>query len=192
VLLMFIMSLASIVGWWAISTFLPSYTEQIAKAQGYANFAEWGNRAAILYTIGAVRAYLVSGFLIDAIGRRRFLFLTYAGALLMTPVTYMWTHSVESMMLVAYINGFFTLGLAYSWMAIYPVELFTSSVRSTAASFVFNGTRVIAWFFPILAGTMIQKFGGISRGAMTLGLVYVFGLIVPWFVPETKGRPLPE
>jgi MFS family permease len=192
VLLMFSMSLASIVGWWAISTFLPSYTEQIAKAQGYANFGEWGNRAAILYTIGAVSAYLVSGFLIDAIGRRSFLFVTYAGALLMTPVTYMWTHSVESMMFVAYINGFFTLGLAYSWMAIYPVELFTSSVRSTAASFVFNGTRVIAWFFPILAGSMIQKFGGISRGAMTLGLIYILGLIVPWFVPETKGRPLPE
>src|SRR6201997_5850031 len=46
VLLAFTMSLASIVGWWAISTFLPSYTEQIAKAQGYASFAEWGNRAA--------------------------------------------------------------------------------------------------------------------------------------------------
>jgi hypothetical protein len=27
---------------------------------------------------------------------------------------------------------------------------------------------------------------------MTLGLIYVLGLIVPWFVPETKGRPLPE
>ena len=130
--------------------------------------------------------------LIDAIGRRKFLLLTYAGALLLTPITYMWTHSVEAMMFVAYINGFFTLGLAYSWMAIYPVELFTSSVRSTAASFVFNGTRVISWPFPILAGSMIQKFGGMSRGAMTLGFIYVLGLIVPWFVPETKGRPLPE
>src|SRR5260370_40253130 len=91
VLLAFLMSLASMVGWWAISTFLPSYTEQIARAQGYANFAEWGNRAAILYTIGAVSAYLASGFLIDAIGRRNFLLLTYAGARLMTPVTSLWT-----------------------------------------------------------------------------------------------------
>jgi MFS family permease len=192
VLLTFIMSLATMVGWWAISTWLPAYTEQIAKAQHYANFAEWGNRAAILYTVGAITAYMGSGFLIDAIGRRKYLFLTYAGSLLMTPVTYMWTQSVEAMMIVAYINGFFTLGLAYSWMAIYPAELFTSSVRSTATSFVFNGTRVIAWMFPILAGSMIQKFGGISRGAMTLGLIYVLGLIVPWFVPETRGRPLPE
>ena len=192
VLLTFLMSLATMVGWWAISSWLPVYTQQLAKAQHYANFVEWGNRAAILYTIGAVSAYMIAGFLIDAIGRKKFLFFTYAGALVMTPVTYLWTHTVETMMFVAFVNGFFTLGLAYSWMAIYPAELFTSSVRSTACSFVFSGTRLIAWLFPILAGTMIQKFGGISRGAMTLGLIYILGLIVPWFVPETNGRPLPE
>lgn len=192
VLLTFLLSLATMVGWWAISSWLPAHTQALARAQGYANFAEWGNRAAILYTSGAVVAYLVAGFLIDAIGRRRFLFLTYAGALAMTPVTYLWTGSVEQMMLVAPVNGFFTLGLAYSWMAIYPAELFTSSVRSTASGFIFNGTRLIAWLFPILAGTLIQKFGGIPRAAMTLGLIYVLGLVVPWFVPETKGKPLPE
>ena len=50
----------------------------------------------------------------------------------------------------------------------------------------------VAWVFPILAGTMIQKFGGIPRAAMTLGLIYVLGLVVPWFVPETRGKPLPR
>jgi MFS family permease len=192
VLLAFCMSLATMVGWWAISSLLPGYTQQLARAQGYANFIEWGNRAAILYTTGAVTAYLIAGFLIDAIGRRKFLFLTYAGALGMTPITYLWTHSVETMMYVAFVNGFFTLGLAYSWMAIYPAELFSTSVRSTASSFVFNGTRLIAWLFPIIAATLIQRFGGVSRAAMTLGLIYILGLFVPWLVPETKGKPLPE
>jgi MFS family permease len=191
ILLTFCMSLSSMVGWWAISTLLPTHTEQIARAAGEADPVEWGNRAAILYTVGAVTAYLLSGFLIDAIGRRRFLLVTYAGSLLMTPVTYSWTISPEVMIFVAYVNGFFTLGMAFSWMAIYPAELFTSSVRSTAAGFVFNSTRLIAWVFPILAGTMI-RFGGASRAALTIGLIYLLGLIVPWFVPETRGRPLPE
>ncbi len=192
VLLTFLLSLATMVGWWAISSWLPAHTQQLARAAGRANPAEWGNRAAILYTCGAVAAYLAAGFLIDAIGRRPFLLLTYAGALVLTPVTYLWTRSVDLMMVVAPVNGFFTLGLAYSWMAVYPAELFTTSVRSTASSFVFNGTRLIAWVFPILAGTMIQRFGGIPRAAMTLGLVYLLGLVVPWFVPETRARPLPE
>jgi MFS family permease len=192
ILLTFLMSLATMVGWWAISSWLPAYTQGLAKAQGYANFVEWGTRAAILYTSGAVAAYLAAGFLIDVIGRRNFLFLTYAGALVITACTYLWTHRVESMMWMAAINGFFTLGLAYSWMAIYPAELFTSSVRSTAASFIFNGTRLIAWAFPFIAGTIIQKFGSIPRAAMSLGTIYFLGLIVCWLVPETRGKPLPE
>jgi len=110
----------------------------------------------------------------------------------MTPITYLWTTSPEMMLVVAGVNGFFTLGCAYSWMAIYLAELFTSSVRSTASSFVFNAARLIAWLFPIIAGTMISYFGGIPRAAMVLGSIYILGLIVPWFVPETRGKPLPE
>jgi MFS family permease len=192
VFLVFLLSFASIAGWYAVSSWLPAYTQELARAAQRANALEWANRAAILYTIGAVLGYLVSGFLIDTIGRRKFLFVTYAGSLLMTLITYGWVRSVESMMGAALINGFFTLGLAYSWMAIYLAELFTSSVRSTASSFVFNGTRLIAWLFPILAGNVIQTFGGVSHAALSLGLVYVLGLIVPWFVPETTGKPLPD
>ena len=55
-------------------------------------------------------------------------------------------------MVIAFFNGAFTLGFSFSWMAIYLVELFTSTVRATAASFVFNGARLIAWIFPIIAG----------------------------------------
>jgi MFS family permease len=192
VLLLLVMSFASMVGWWAISTWLPVYAQDLARAEHYTNLAAWSSRAATLYTIGTVVSYMSSGFLADAIGRKGFLLVTYAGALLLTPVTYLWTHSVEALLFVAPINGFFTLGLAFSWMAIYLPELFTSSVRSTASSFVFNSTRLVAWVFPILAGSMIQEFGGVSRAAVTMGMVYVLGLLMPWFLPDTTGKPLPD
>jgi MFS family permease len=191
-LLAFLLSLTTTVGWWAISSWLPEFAGQIAKAEGVENPAVWSSRVAILYTIGAVVAYLLSGFLADALGRRLYLFLTYLGALILTAVTYLWTHSLSMLMVVAFVNGFFTLGCAYSWMAIYPAELFTSSVRATAAAFIFNAARLIAWLFPMIAGTLIQSFGGISQAAMTLGSIYVIGLVVPWFMPETRGHPLPE
>ncbi|HEX7842350.1 MAG TPA: MFS transporter [Kofleriaceae bacterium] len=192
VLLMFVLSLAAMVGWWAISTWLPAHTLKIATAEGQSHPNQWSNAVGILYTAGAVTAYMSAGFVIDVIGRRKFLLVTYAGALVLTPVTYLWVSSAAVMMPVAAVNGFFTLGLAYSWMAIYPAELFTPSVRSTAVSIIFHGTRLIAWLFPITAGTMIQRFGGIPRTAMTLGCIYALGLIVPWFLPESKGKPLPE
>lgn len=191
VFLTFGASLATTVGWWAISSWLPAHAVALAKAAGDATPAAWGTRTALVYTSGAVVAYLISGFAVDAIGRRRYLFLTYLGAFVMTPVTYLWTHSVTALMPVAFVNGFFTLGCAYSWMAIYPAELFTSSVRATAASFIFNAARLIAWVFPLVAGYLIQSFGGIPRAAMTLGCIYLLGLVLPWFMPETKGKPLP-
>jgi MFS family permease len=192
VLLMFVLSLTSMVGWYAISTWLPAHVQKLAAGEGRPHPDQWAAAASILYTAGAVAAYMSAGFVIDAIGRRRFLVLTYAGALVLTPVTYFWITSVQAILLVVAVNGFFTLGLAYSWLAIYPAELFTPSVRSTAASLVFNGTRLIAWVFPILAGKLIPYLGGIPWTAMTFGTVYVLGLIVPWFAPETKGKPLPE
>jgi MFS family permease len=192
VLLTFLLSLATTIGWWAAANLLDRYAAGIAKAAGYPNPALWGTWASLVYTTGAVVAYLLSGFVIDVIGRRAFLIVTYLGSLVMVPVTYFWLHTPEAVMVSALFNGFFTLGWAYSWMAIYPSELFTSSVRSTAASFIFNATRLVAWIFPILAGTMIQFFGGIPRTAMILSIIYVLGLVVPWFLPETKGKPLPE
>lgn len=90
-------------------------------------------------------------------------------------------------MIVAPLNGFFPLGCAYVWMAIYPIELFTSTVRSTAISFVFNAARLIAWIFPIIAGSMIESFGGISQAALALGSVYLIGIVLLWLLPETSG-----
>jgi hypothetical protein len=96
------------------------------------------------------------------------------------------------MAILAPINGFFTLGCAFAWMAIYPVELFTPTVRTSAISMIFNGARLIAWVFPIIAGTLIKSFGGIPNTAMTMGSVYLLGILLPWFLPETTGKKLPE
>ena len=192
IFLTFLMSLSTTVGGWSISSWLPTYAQKVAEGEGYANTAQWGTLTALLYTSGAIVAYTISGFVIDAIGRRKFLFVTFLGALVITPITFLWVHSVEALTLVATINGFFTLGCAYTWMAIYPAELFTSAVRCTAVSFIFNGTRMVAWIFPIIAGNMIQRFGGIPRAAVTLGTVYAMGLVGSWLVPETRGMPLPK
>ncbi len=185
------LSFATTVGWWAVSSWLPIYTEGLAKAAGEPA-GLWGPRMGIIYNVGAIAAYLVSGFIADAMGRRAFLLVTYLGAIAFSVLAYTWTGSLGAFMVIAFLNGAFTLGFAYSWMAIYLVELFTPAVRATAASFVFNGARLIAWVFPIIAGQIVSEFGGVSRAALIMSSVYVIGLVVPWFAPETAGRPLPE
>jgi hypothetical protein len=38
---------------------------------------------------------------------------------------------------------------------------------------------------------MIELFGGTSRTAVILGCVYLVGVVIPWFLPETAREPLP-
>ena len=191
VLLATALSFATTVGWWAVSSWLPVYTEALAKAVGEPA-GVWGPRVGLIYNIGAITAYVISGFLADAIGRRAFLLLTFAGSIVTSIITYTWVGGLGTFMVIAFVNGAFTLGFAFSWMAIYLVELFTPSVRATAASFVFNGARLVAWVFPIIAGQIVASTGGVSRAALIMSSAYIIGLIVPFFVPETVGKPLPE
>jgi MFS family permease len=191
VLLATAMSFATTVGWWAVSSWLPVYTEALAKAASEPA-GVWGPRMGIIYNVGAISAYIVSGFIADAMGRRPFLFATFLGSLVTSIWAYAYSGSLTFFMVIAFLNGAFTLGFCFSWMAIYLVELFTPSVRATAASFVFNGARLIAWIFPIIAGQIVVSLGGVAHAALIMSSVYVIGLIVPWFVPETVGRPLPE
>lgn len=191
-LLTTLLSIVATTGWWAISSWLPTFTVALAKATGVTDAVAWGSRISILYTAGAIVAYLASGFIVDSIGRRAFLCATFVGALITTIVTYRYTSTLSGMLIIAPINGFFTLGCGYAWMAIYPCELFTPTVRSTAISFVFNAARLIAWVFPIISGSMIKAFGGVSHAALIMSSCYLLGIIIPWLLPETRGEGMPE
>ncbi len=77
-------------------------------------------------------------------------------------------------------------------MAIYPAELFATTVRATAVSVIFNAARLVAWVFPIMAGSIIKTFGSVPHAALSIGLVYLLGLGLPWLLPETRGQELPD
>jgi MFS family permease len=184
------MSLATTLGYWAVSTWIPSYVESVCRAANCERPSRWSAIAGLLYNSGAIIGYLAGGFLADIIGRRWLLASFFAGSLLTTPVLYLWTHSPWAIVAAAGLNGTFTLG-QFVWIAIYPQELFPTAVRATAASMVFDTSRFISFLGPLFAGFLITRLGGYSSAAMLLSLVYVPGLIVAAFVPETKGEQLP-
>jgi hypothetical protein len=86
--------------------------------------------------------------------------------------------------------GFLTLGM-HAGYAIYFPELFPTRLRGAGAGFCFNVGRVIA--APVLFGSgWVQKEYGVSlyQSASTLSVLFLVGLIVLWFAPETKGKEL--
>lgn len=185
-----LMSLATTLGWWGISTWVPAYVAQFAAHTGRSPVA-WASWAGMIYNAGAIAGYIAFGFIADAIGRKPAVMLYFGLSLVLTPVLFLWTHSIGLIVFVLVINGFCTLG-QYSWMPVWLPEFYPTHLRATGVAFVFNAARFIAFLGPLTAGAIISRLGGYGIAATTVGLIYVLGLVVAPFCPETKGRPLPE
>jgi MFS family permease len=185
----FLMSLTTTVAWWGISTWVAPF---VAAAAGKAGLPPqtWAAYAGMSYNIGAIVGYIGLGFLADRFGRKPVVMIFFAGALVMTYALYMWVTDLHLLLLVAAINGFFTLG-QYSWMAVWLPELFPTRMRATGMAFAFNAPRFVAFLGPLFAGLLIAQFGGFSKMAVAFSLIYILGFIVVPLLPETKGRPLP-
>ena len=87
--------------------------------------------------------------------------------------------------------GFCQLAV-FGGYAIYFPELFPNHLRSTGAGFCFNAGRVLASTGPFLAGILVIELGGFGRAVSAIALIYLVGLALVPFAPETKGRPLPD
>jgi MFS family permease len=191
VILLLLMSLSTIVGWWSVSTWVPQYGGQVAARHGL-NPGEWASATALAYNVGGIIGYLLVGVFADLVGRKPTFVAWYALALAMVMVLFGLVSEPSWLLLAAAVNGVFTLG-QFSWMPIYLAESFPTAARGTGISLVFDSTRYLAAAGPFVAGYLITALGGIGSAAMIMGLVYVLGLVAtPFAGPETKGKPLPD
>src|SRR5215469_4372723 len=188
--LTFVMSLSVTIGYWGVSSFVPSYVGSVATAAGL-TAQRWVGLAGLVQNIGALIGFVSFGFLADALGRKPTTFLYYLLSLALTPIVYLWVQNIHLLLLAFAIYGFFVQGV-FSWTAIWLPELFPTRMRATAAGFIFNTPRLISAIAPLFAGALIVGLGGYAKAATIIGLFYGVGLFAVPFLPETRGKPLPE
>ena len=191
VLVLLLLATVTLLGWWGTSTWIPQYSASVARGLGY-NAASTATLVALFYNIGGTAGYFLFGVFADFGGRKPTMFAYFLGALIMEPVLFLFTHSVGTLIVIALINGFFTLG-QFTWIAIYPVENFPTYVRGTAMTVIFNLTRFIAAAGALFSGVLVGALGGVASAAVVIGAIYVIGVVVALRAgPETKGQPLPR
>lgn len=186
----FLMATASAVGFWGISTWVPPYVASVAARAGLSS-PQWASFTGISYNVGTIAGYISLGFLADAFGRKPVTLSYFALSLLFTPVLFLWTHDLRLLLVVAGVLGFFGSG-QLTWLAAWLPELYPTRMRATAAGFIFNVPRLIAAAGTLMAGALIVKFGGYGNAAMIVATIYILGLAAGPFLPETRGKSLPE
>ena len=146
----------------------------------------------VVQAAGAGVGMLSFGPLSAWLGRKRTFVLYQLCALVIIPVTCYVPSSFGMLLALLPWYGAFTLGM-HAGFAVYFPELFPHHLRSTGAGFCFNGGRLLAALVLVFSGWLKSLPGMDLRLAVTLlGLLFIPGILIVSYLPETKDRPLPE
>lgn len=158
----------------------------------------------IWLSVGAIVGTIMAALMGDWFGRRKTYFALCVLSLISVLYLFWANESYGNGLLAsAFVAGVFSASF-YGWLPLYLPELFRTSVRATGQGFGFNFGRILAAIGSFQLGPLraafqdgislgpVQIAGGYPSACTLLSLIYVAGMILIWFAPETKGQPLPE
>jgi MFS family permease len=200
-----------VVGLWAIGEYAPDLQRKVFENYFQENAAsplspqdlklKVTNAISISYILnmlGAGVGMWIFTKLAQWYGRRPAFAIGYVSALLTTLLVYWKMNSPIDAYWMMPLMGAAQLSV-FAGFAIYLPELFPSQFRSTGTSFCYNLGRFAAaggsLFSAALATKVYGHFGSplMARySAMTMCAIFLVGLAVLPFAPETKDQPLPE
>jgi MFS family permease len=149
----------------------------------------------IAINVGAFFGMYGFGILAQRIGRKPTFAIALLAAFTSTVIVFYTLQELWQIFVLVPIMGFCQLSL-FGGYAMYFPELFPTRLRSTGTSFCYNVGRFVAAFGPLVKIGLNYAFAGFDEplryAGMTMCGVFLIGLFVLPFLPETKGKPLPE
>lgn len=182
-----LLSTVVLLGTWGAFLWLATYVDKIAEGTQHAGTAkavvsQWAS-------IGQVIGAFFGGILAGRLGNKKSWCLlcvaTWVAVMALFGLNRHYDLRVSWMAMVAgmCVTGFF------GWLPKYLPELFPTRIRASGQGFCYNAGRVLTGIGVLGAGVLAQLFHGDYRlAAMTIATVYLLGLIVILFAPDTGGR----
>jgi MFS family permease len=201
-----LLAFAGIVGLWGIGffsfdLFRSVFTKQFTAAgmqpdQIKWNLAVWISLTSIFQNLGGFFGIWAYSRITPHIGRKPAFAIAFILAMLSTMLVFGFMDDRSQVFWMIPIMGFCQLSL-FGGYAIYFPELFPTRLRSTGTSFCYNVGRYVAaigpYTFGYLTSTVFAEQSEPMRYAgVTMCAIFLVGLAVLPFAPETKGQPLPE
>jgi MFS family permease len=203
-----LLAVSGVLALWGVAFGTPELVREIARMAGEEKKGQdwYASMTSLLQNFGAFFGIYAFGLLTGRIGRR----WTFAIALVLgwaaTFMVFGFMTSPAQVWWMIPILGFSTL-MVFGGYAVYFPELYPTRLRSTGTGFCYNVARYLAAILLFLSAPLASMFGdlhltflssigsvdsGFRYASICVGSVFLLGLLVLPFAPETWGRPLPE
>lgn len=179
----------ALIGTWGSVQWLPLWADQMTAGTnpGAKAFTQ------AVSAIGSVFGCLLGAWMGGRFGRRPAYFILCLTSLISCAFLFRGVDTYGTPFLsLTFIVGAVTAAF-YGWLPLYLPELFPTRVRATGQGLSFNAGRILAAVGALQMGTLMGHFNGsYAQAGAVITLIYAFGLLIIWFCPETRGKPLPE
>ncbi|MSU47676.1 MAG: MFS transporter [Opitutus sp.] len=201
-----LLALSGIIGIWGIGFFsidlVRSVFQKAFAAEGMAAakipgaVTYWAGVTTMMMNVGAFFGIYSFSHIAQRIGRRPTFAIGFVIALLSTAMVFLFLKERSQIFWMIPVMGFCQLSL-FGGYAVYFPELFPTRLRSTGISFCYNVGRFAAASGPAVLGLLTSEVykaeaEPMRYAGLTMCSVFLVGLIVLPFAPETKDQPLPE
>jgi|WetSurMetagenome_2_1015567.scaffolds.fasta_scaffold00017_5 MFS transporter, SHS family, sialic acid transporter len=183
-----------VLGTWGVFQWIPSWVDQLVGT----NKTPFQKPITQMFmAIGQITGAFLGGFIAEWIGRRKSYALFCAGSFLASLVLFYFVRSYGPLLwALSAVAGVFSTAF-FGWLPLYLPELFPTRIRATGEGVTYNFGRILAAIGVFAGiGNLYHVFGAgaraFAKASAVMASVYIIGLILIWFLPETKGQKLPE
>jgi MFS family permease len=179
----------ALLGTWGSTQWAPRWAVQL-EPDPMKHAKEW---TLFWLSMGAIVGTMAAALAAGRFGRR----ITYAvlcvGSIASALLLYQTnTGYSDYFLFTAFVAGAVTASF-YGFFPLYLPELFPTAVRATGQGFAFNFGRIVAAIGGLQTANLMKAFdNSFPKAASVMAAIYLVGMCLVWFGPETKGRELPE
>ena len=211
------LAVAGVMGLWGVGFWTPELIRNNVLKDLPKSDQDWyASMASLLQNLAAFFGIYAFTWLTGRTNRRFTFAVSYVLALGATILVFGFMTKPGQVWWMIPLLGFCNL-MVFGGFAIYFPELYPTRLRSTGTSFCYNVARYLTAAAPFMLGalalafvapegerraqnmaslTWLSSLGSVDNAfryaALAVSSVYLIGLAVLPFAPETKGKPLPE
>lgn len=203
-----LLAVTGVLGLWGVGFWTPELVRENVRLAGESKEVQdqYASGTSFLQNFGAFFGIYAFGWLTGRIGRRWAFAIALVLAWAATTLVFGFMTVPNQIWWMIPLLGFCTL-MVFGGYAIYFPELYPTRLRSTGTGFCYNVARYLAaallFASAPLAGlfagsglTFLSSLGSVDSGfryaCIIVAAVFLLGLLILPFAPETKGKPLPE